>query len=325
MGDNLAIDVRAVRKTFRGRVNALCGVDMQTRRGEVFGLLGPNGAGKSTLVKIMLSVVRPTHVEGTVLGAPVGHKKTLRKVGYLPEKHRFPEYLSGRQAIEFAGEMCGVDRVTRKRRADELLDLVGMRDWASRRMGTYSKGMQQRVGLAAAMVNEPDLVVLDEPTDGVDPAGRRDIRDILVEIRRRGASVFLNSHLLSELEMVCDRVAVMVQGTVAAQGTIEELTADSRRYELVIEGKPPEWCSEADLQISESHSDEKTSLLVAKVAEASKIQGVLDRLRADKRTIVSVKAVRESLEDLFMRYVTDPNTGKTKLPGAKRISNGGDA
>lgn len=325
MGDTLAIDVRAVRKTFRGRVNALCGVDMQTRRGEVFGLLGPNGAGKSTLVKIMLSVVRPTHVEGTVLGAPVGHKKTLRKVGYLPEKHRFPEYLSGRQAIEFAGEMCGVDRVTRKRRADELLDLVGMRDWANRRMGTYSKGMQQRVGLAAAMVNEPDLVVLDEPTDGVDPAGRRDIRDILVEIRRRGASVFLNSHLLSELEMVCDRVAVMVQGTVAAQGTIEELTADSRRYELVIEGKPPEWCSEADLQISESHSDEKTSLLVAKVAEASKIQGVLDRLRADKRTIVSVKAVRESLEDLFMRYVTDPNTGKTKLPGAKRISNGGDA
>ncbi len=325
MGDNLAIDVRAVRKTFRGRVNALCGVDMQTRRGEVFGLLGPNGAGKSTLVKIMLSVVRPTHVEGTVLGAPVGHKKTLRKIGYLPEKHRFPEYLSGRQAIEYAGEMCGVDRVTRRRRTDELLDLVGMRDWANRRMGTYSKGMQQRVGLAAAMVNEPDLVVLDEPTDGVDPAGRRDIRDILVEIRRRGASVFLNSHLLSELEMVCDRVAVMVQGNVAAQGTIEELTADSRRYELVIEGKPPEWFSEADLQVSKSHSDEKTSLLVANGAEASEIQGALDRLRADKRTIVSVKAVRESLEDLFMRYVTDPNTGKTKLPGAKRISKGGDA
>ena len=325
MGDNLAIDVRAVRKTFRGRVNALCGVDMQTRRGEVFGLLGPNGAGKSTLVKIMLSVVRPSHVEGTVLGAPVGHKKTLRKIGYLPEKHRFPEYLSGRQAIEFAGEMCGVARVTRKRRADELLDLVGMRDWANRRMGTYSKGMQQRVGLAAAMVNQPDLVVLDEPTDGVDPAGRRDIRDILVEIRRRGASVFLNSHLLSELEMICDRVAVMVQGNVAAQGTIEELTADSRRYELVIEGKPPEWASEADLKISESHLDEKTTLLVANVSEASDIQGAVDRLRADKRVIVSVKAVRESLEDLFMRYVTDPNTGKTKLPGAKRISKGGDA
>ena len=117
----------------------------------------------------------------------------------------------------------------------------------------------------------------------------------------------------------------MVQGNVAAQGTIEELTADSRRYELVIEGKPPEWCSEAELQISDTHSDEKTTLLVSNVAEASKIQGTLDRLRADKRTVVSMKAVRESLEDLFMRYVTDPNTGKTKLPGAKRVSKGGDA
>ena len=325
MGDNLAIDVKAVRKTYKGRVHALCGVDMQARQGEIFGLLGPNGAGKSTLVKIMLSVVRPTHVAGTVLGAPVGDKKALRKIGYLPEKHRFPEYLNGRQAIEFAGEMCGVDRATRRRRSDELLEMVGMKDWANRLMGTYSKGMQQRIGLAAAMVNDPDLVILDEPTDGVDPAGRRDIRDILIKIRSRGASVFLNSHLLSELEMVCDRVAIMVQGNVAAHGTIDELTADSRRYEFVVEGKPPEWCAEADLKVPPPYSKVSTSLLVATTSEASEIQGILDRLRADKRTVVSVNAVRESLEDLFMRYVTDPGTGKTKLPGAKQPSKGGDS
>ena len=310
---DLAIDLKDVRKTFRGGIHALQNVEMKTRRGEIFGLLGPNGAGKSTLVKIMLSVVRPTHVEGTVLGEPVGKKSVLRRVGYLPEKHRFPEYLTGRQTIEFAGAMCGVPRRLRKSRTTSLLELVGMKDWGGRKIGTYSKGMQQRVGIAAAMVNNPDLVVLDEPTDGVDPAGRKDIRDILVEIRQRGASVFLNSHLLSELEMVCDRVAIMVQGKVAAQGTIDDLTADSRRYEIEIEGKPPDWAADVGLK---AEMGEERSKLIALTAEPSEVQGVLDRLRGEHRTVISFRPVRESLEDLFMRYVTDTETGKVLDPGA---------
>jgi ABC-2 type transport system ATP-binding protein len=327
--EELAIDLYDVRKRYKGKIDALRGIRMQARRGEIFGLLGPNGAGKSTLVKIMLTVVRPTTAHGTILGRPIGTHSVLRRVGYLPEKNRFPVYQTGRQAIEFAGAMCGVDAATCRRRAEELLDLVGMSDWGAKRVSTYSKGMLQRVGIAAAMVNEPDLVVLDEPTDGVDPIGRKDIRDVLVAIRDRGTCVFLNSHLLSELEMVCDRVAILVQGEVAAQGTIEELTSESRRYEIEIDGPSPEWAEAAGLRVSEVSDEKKgTTNLVLPSAEADAVQPVLDRLRADGRVIKVLRPVRESLEDLFMRYVQDPETGKAKAPGAirnVRASKGGDA
>ena len=176
--DGLAIDLRHVAKVYKGKVHALQGIEMHVRRGEVFGLLGPNGAGKSTLVKIMMTVIRPTRAEGTILGSPVGHKPTLRKVGYLPENHRFPRYLTGRQTLEFFAALSDVDRPTRKRRAGELLETVGMKDWADKKVSTYSKGMMQRIGLAQALAADPDLVVLDEPTDGVDPVGRRDIQDV---------------------------------------------------------------------------------------------------------------------------------------------------
>src|SRR5687768_6375430 len=236
--DGLAIDLRNVTKVYKGKVHALRGIEMRVRRGEVFGLLGPNGAGKSTLVKIMMTVVRPTRAEGTLLGRPVGHKPTLARVGYLPENHRFPRYLTGRQVMEFFGALAKVDRPTRKRRAAELLDTVGMTAWADRKISTYSKGMAQRVGLGQALMNEPDLVLLDEPTDGVDPVGRRDIRDVLVRLREQGKTVFVNSHLLSELEMVCDRVAILVHGQVAQQGTINELTVAQQRYDIEVVTPP---------------------------------------------------------------------------------------
>src|SRR3954471_15612742 len=154
--DSLAIDLRDVAKRYKGRIDALKGISMQVRRGEIFGLLGPNGAGKSTLVKIVMTIVRPTRAAGTVLGQTVGHKATLGRMGYLPENHRFPRYLTGRQIIEFFGALAKVDRPTRKRRAAELLETVGMRDDADRVVGSYSKGMAQRVGLAQALVNDPD-------------------------------------------------------------------------------------------------------------------------------------------------------------------------
>jgi ABC-2 type transport system ATP-binding protein len=236
-----AIDLHDVKKVFRGRVHALRGIEMQVHGGEIFGLLGPNGAGKSTLVKIMMTVVRPTHAGGTMLGMPIGHKRTLARVGYLPEHHRLPSYLTGRQVLEFYAALARVPRRVRKTRAGELIDLVGLRDWAKKKMSSYSKGMQQRIGLAQALMNDPQLIILDEPTDGVDPVGRRDIRDVLIRLRKEEKTVFLNSHLLSELEMVCDRVAILVQGRVVQQGTLDGLTAESRRYEIVIEGPPPGW------------------------------------------------------------------------------------
>jgi len=229
-----AIDLANVDKVYKGKIHALRGIEMRVRRGEIFGLLGPNGAGKSTLVKILMTVISPTKADGLILGKPVGHKPTLARVGYLPEHHRFPEYLTGGQVLDFYGALCGVPAAVRKTRAAELLGLVGMSDWSKTRVKQYSKGMRQRIGIAQALMNDPDLVVLDEPTDGVDPVGRKEIRNVLAHIKDRGKTVFLNSHLLSELEMVCDRVAILVQGKVKSQGTIDELTVDQRRCEIEI-------------------------------------------------------------------------------------------
>ena len=246
--NGLAIDLRQVAKIYKGKVHALQGIDMRVRRGEVFGLLGPNGAGKSTLVKIMMTVIRPTHAEGTILGSPVGHKPTLRRVGYLPENHRFPKYLTGRQTLEFFAALSDVNRATRKRRAGELLETVGMKDWADKKVSTYSKGMMQRIGLAQALAADPDLVVLDEPTDGVDPVGRRDIRGVMSRLREEGKTVFINSHLLSELETLCDRVAILVKGKVAKQGTVDELTETKQYYEVELAADATAGNSPAGLQ-----------------------------------------------------------------------------
>jgi ABC-2 type transport system ATP-binding protein len=232
--NSLAIDLRDVTKVYKGKVFALQGVEMRVRRGEIFGLLGPNGAGKSTLVKIMMTVVRPTTAHGTLLGQPVGNKAALARVGYLPENHRFPRYLTGRQCVEFFGALAKIDRPTRKRRAAELIETVGMTAAADRKIATYSKGMAQRIGLAQSLINDPDLVLLDEPTDGVDPGGRRDIRVVMDRMREQGKTVFVNSHLLSELEAVSDRVAILVAGRVARQGTIDELTVAKQRYEIEV-------------------------------------------------------------------------------------------
>ncbi|HEX4124365.1 MAG TPA: ABC transporter ATP-binding protein [Tepidisphaeraceae bacterium] len=235
----LAIDLHAVTKIYKGKVTALSDISMRVQRGEVFGLLGPNGAGKSTLVKIMMGIVYPTQARGLILDHAVGHKPTLRRVGYLPENHRFPRYLTGRQVLEFFAALSKVDRRARKLRAGKLLERVGMAGWGERKISSYSKGMMQRIGIAQAMMNDPDLLVLDEPTDGVDPVGRREIRDVLLELKGQGKTVFINSHLLSELEMICDRVAILVRGQVARQGTLDELSTARLRYELEVIAEDP--------------------------------------------------------------------------------------
>lgn len=309
-----AVDLTHVAKVYKGKVHALRGIDMRVRRGEVFGLLGPNGAGKSTLVKILTTVIRPTRAEGTVLGAPVGDKATLRRVGYLPEHHRFPEYLTGGQVLDFYGALADVPRADRRARAAELLDLVGMKDWAKMRVKQYSKGMRQRIGIAQALMNDPDLVILDEPTDGVDPVGRRDIRGMVARLKEKGKTVFLNSHLLSELEMVCDRVAILVQGTVASQGTLTELTSRSQRYEVMVKGESPPWAASSGLTVRDSDGN---CTLAFDGPDEEPVQHLIDRLRGEGRAILAITRVKDSLEDLFMRAVTDQNTGETLKPGAR--------
>jgi ABC-2 type transport system ATP-binding protein len=345
--DEAAIDLRGVEKLYKGKVHALRGVDLRIDRGEVFGLLGPNGAGKSTLIKILMTVIRPTKCAGHMLGAPVGHKPTLAKIGYLPEHHRFPDYLTGEQVVDFYGSMAGIGRAERRKRTPELLDLVGMLEWRNKKVRSYSKGMRQRVGIAQALINDPEIVLLDEPTDGVDPVGRRDIRRIVERIRDEGRTVLLNSHLLSELEMVCGRVAILVQGRLHQQGTLDELTLDQQYYEIEIEPLPeagavgeavagrfaPAGSAEhgalpGRVGVIEKQASHRLMLdggvlvlvsenrLTAMTTEARRVQPLLDAVRASGMTIKRVSPFRPSLEDLFIDAVTDQSTGKTLKPGA---------
>lgn len=328
-----AIDLSNVSKTYKGKVHALRGISMRVRRGEVFGFLGPNGAGKSTLVKILLTIIRPTNATGQVLGERIGDKATLKRVGYLPEHHRFPDYLTGAQVVDFYGALAGVSRDERRKRTAELLEVVGMRDWANAKVKGYSKGMRQRVGIAQALVNNPDLVVLDEPTDGVDPVGRRDIREIVSRLRDQGKTVFINSHLLSELEMVCDRVAILVKGNVASQGTIDELTRNKRYIEVDVgrpDGGAVAWGEmvpgavegECSLPTGE-RATVAGSMMRVYSDEAGCVQPLIDAARGRGLMVKAVKPVRPSLEDLFMEAVTDPTTGKAMTPGSKTEAEAG--
>lgn len=311
-----AIELRTVRKTYGGGVHALRNAALRVERGEIFGLLGPNGAGKSTLVKVLLTVVRATEVAGTLLGRPIGDKAPLARVGYLPEHHRLPPYLTARQAVEFSGALSGVARVDRRRRAEALLDRVGLGHWKDRRVSTFSKGMRQRAGLAAALVNDPELVFLDEPTDGVDPVGRKEIRDLLVGLRSEGRTVFLNSHLLSEAEQVCDRVAILLQGRVVREGRLDDLQRQGARQELVLRWHGPvaelPGCHDA----GPVDGDPSVRRHVLPTLDPAAAQPAIDAARRAGATVISLTPCREGLESLFMKAVTDPVTGRPLPPGA---------
>jgi len=288
---------------------------MRVGRGEVFGLLGPNGAGKTTLVKIMMTVVRATRAKGTVLGRRIGHKPTLRRIGYLPEDHRFPRYLTGRQALEYYAALSKVGRRTRKRRAAELLAAVGMTDWSDTKIAAYSKGMCQRVGLAQVLMHHPELIVLDEPTDGLDPIGRRDVRAMLSHLRDEGRTVFINSHILSEVEMVCDRVAILNEGKVVRQGTLEHLTS-RRLYE--IEPDAAEISAAVEVVRSALSAEPADAVTVAggviRVAgvDAAGVQPAIDALRARGIVIRSLGPAHQSLEEYFVETLS--GSGKRGVP-----------
>jgi ABC-2 type transport system ATP-binding protein len=230
MIDSLAIDVKQLKKQYRDglftarRFNALKGIDLAVRRGEVFGLLGPNGAGKTTLIKILLGIVRSTGGQAFLLGEPAGSKTSRRRIGYLPENLNFPAHQTAHRALQFYGRLSSVPEARIKAKSAELLDLVGLKGREKELVRKYSKGMRQRLGLAQAMLHDPELLILDEPTDGLDPVGRSQIRQLINYLRDQGKTVFLNSHILQEVELVCDRVAILANGQLQGIGTPAELT-----------------------------------------------------------------------------------------------------
>jgi ABC-2 type transport system ATP-binding protein len=224
------IAVRGLTKVFkdfwgRPKARAVDGVDFEVRRGEVFGLLGPNGSGKSTTIKMLLGLLHPTKGVIEVFGRSPRDVKTKARIGYLPEESYLYRYLDSRETLDFFGNLFTLPKEERARRSEQLLDMVGLSGARTRAVGEFSKGMQRRIGLAQALINDPDLVILDEPTAGLDPIGCREVKDLIVALARRGKTVILSSHLLSDVEDVCDRVVIYYGGKIQAQGTLKELLA----------------------------------------------------------------------------------------------------
>lgn len=238
-----AIEIRGLTKDYplpggRQRVRAVDDLSIRVAPGQIYGLLGPNGSGKSTTLKALLGLLRPTLGECFLAGVPGSNPAGHRAIGYLPEAPYFPRFLSGRELLRFHAKLCGLPRTGREERIEALLARVGLESAADRRVGTYSKGMLQRIGLAQALVTDPPILILDEPTAGVDPVGAADIAALILEQKARGTTVLLCSHLLAQIEEICDRVAIMHRGRLLAEGSLDDLLGRSARQALVVENLP---------------------------------------------------------------------------------------
>jgi ABC-2 type transport system ATP-binding protein len=301
------IEVSGLRKQYRSSfrkplITALDGIDFTVGEGELFGLLGPNGAGKTTTVKILLGLTHATAGHATVSGLPVRNPESRRRVGYLPEGHKIPNYLTARQALRIFGRMSGMTSADIEQRIPLLLDRVRMGQWADVRIKKFSKGMTQRLGLACSLIHAPKVLLLDEPTDGVDPVGRREIRDLLrEEASQNGTTILLNSHLLSEIELTCDRVAVLRNGKVAAFGTVEELTRKTATYKMVATEIDDNLVAAfrhtgADVQRVNGH-------MVLSVDDVAHLNSLVDQLRARGGMLSELTPVRSTLEDVFVDLI----------------------
>ena len=272
-----AVTVERLTKVFpvpfhRQSIVAVRDLNLRVEAGEVYGLLGPNGSGKSTTLKIILGLVSPTRGRTKIFGRDSSLVQSRETVGFLPENPYFYKFLSGEETLRFFGKLCQLHGSRLKSRVHELLELVGLTNARRQRLSTYSKGMLQRIGLAQALVNEPKLVVLDEPTAGVDPAGSRDIRNLIVDLKRRGITVLLSSHLLTQVQEICDRVGILAGGTLAREGRLEELIAIENRSELVLENASDALVKEIEKLAANSN---------AKLIERRRSTTTLERLFLD--------------------------------------------
>jgi len=293
-------------KTFsKDRILALDKVSFTVGEGEIFGLLGPNGAGKTTLVKILLGIVHPTTGTAGLLGKNLSDVKVKSSVGYLPENHKYPQYLSAGQLLEFYGKLSGMNNTEVKKRSEELLKLVDMEKWKTTKIRKYSKGMMQRVGLAQALINNPKLIFLDEPTDGVDPIGRKHIRDVLIELRNQGKTIFLNSHMLSEIEMICDRVVILNKGSLIKEGNVKDIITTS---DLFIFNTSEISDTTMNILLSKYKcmiSDRKS--FTCKTESLDELNMLIDYLRSEKILIENISKERNTLEKMFINLIEHQN------------------
>lgn len=309
----IVVQTDSLSKTYRSgvfkksNIKALSNVSIGVEAGEIFGLLGPNGAGKTTFIKILLSIVQQSSGSGSILGFPLGHESIRQRSGYLPENHRYPQFLTAFGTLLHFGRLHGIPDAVLKTRAYSLLELVGLKDWVTVKVKKFSKGMLQRLGLAQALLSDPDILFLDEPTDGVDPVGRKEIRDLLTSLRSQGKTIFLNSHLLSEVELISDRVAILNKGEVLRVGTIQEITSRHLEYELILQETPSEALL-SELKDFCKTLDRKGNHLVVSVNAKSDLDRVIDLVRKNGHSIESFAQRKSSLEDFFINLIQSGGT-----------------
>jgi ABC-2 type transport system ATP-binding protein len=297
-----ALETRDLRKEFGDNV-AVRSLSLQVQQGEVFGFLGPNGAGKTTSIKMLLGLVAPTSGTATLLGAPLGDRAARAKIGFLPEHFRFHDWLTAREFLTLHGQLYGLPSARLRERAAELLELVGLTPFQHKQLRTFSKGMLQRVGLAQALLNDPQLVFLDEPTSGLDPVGRRLVRDIIRDLRDLGATVFLNSHLLSEIEITCDRVAFIKHGEVIRVSELNTLAAERGETSVTIRagGLTPEALAGLNQWGRDVRADGDHITLT--VTDDSALPAITRHLVTHNAEVYAVTPQRLSLEELFIQIV----------------------
>lgn len=301
---------------FKKKFQALKNVSFNVNRGEVFGLLGPNGAGKTTFIKVLLGIIRKTAGNATMMGQPAGSRAGRRLVGYLPEHLRIPPHLNGYTALECYGNLSNVPKSVIVKKRDRLLELVGLQDRAKDRCKKYSKGMLQKLGLAQALLHDPQLLILDEPTDGLDPRARAEVRQIIRRLKDDGVTIFLNSHILQEVELICDRVAILNQGELRYCGTVSEIgefvkeRAGVAQNGLVVDIEVAGTADEINagfegqsFEIVSRHSDQQFTVRVTAPAQAA-VDSLIDKLRNHQVSIHSILRQQVSLEDAFLKIVS---------------------
>jgi ABC-2 type transport system ATP-binding protein len=290
-----------------GRIRALKGVTLTVAPGEIYGLLGQNGAGKTTLIKILLGIARHWSGDARLLGLPAGTAAVRKRIGYLPEDHRFPDYHTGHSLLDFYGRLLGVPRAVRRQRIPVVLEQVGLKGRMDYKIRTYSKGMKQRVGIAQALMHQPEVIFLDEPTDGVDPVGRREIRAIMQQLKEQGKTIFLNSHLLGEVELICDRVGILRRGEMIREGDIATLTRQKGLFTVGL--APGQTLPREELENRGYLVSRSGDLWEVGLMDGQCIDPVVDLLRERGLGVRHLVEKRQTLEDLFMKTVETAEPG----------------
>ncbi len=305
-----AIETKQLTKTYKsrihGKINVVDSLDLHVEEGEIFGFLGPNGAGKTTTIKMLLSIIYPDAGEGYVLGKEIGDMSVHRLISYVPERPYYYEHMTGLELLKFYASLFGINDQALFVR---LLEKVNLHRDMSKTISQYSKGMQQRVGLAQALLNDPKLMFLDEPTGGLDPIAHREIRDLILSFREEGRTVFISSHELSEVELICDRVAIINKGVIARQGKLTDLLRGGR-VEVTFEGVTEQWLKDKGMR--DSHVRTIAGGVLLDTTEEEDINALIDAARSNSGRIVSIVPRRKRLEDLFIQTVTDAPAAAAK-------------